>query len=172
MPKNREGRDLLYLGLGAASVAALLLIGSYTAAIRERMLEYSEIKRLLVHLRGALSDVPLPLPRAVRSFRSECLMRSGLLSALTLGDGADGSFLRGRISLDGSKMDEQDKKRIIAYFDLFGKSYIGEERARLGEEIAYFEKRAAEEKRTGESRIKCARILAACGFVSAVILII
>ena len=171
---------MMYLGLIAAALSAGYFVTSYVRRISARKEEYSAICTLLLHIRGKIYSGGGRLCDIMRGFYSEPLEKNGLLPCLredpvSSGDGevtVNNSFFRDKLSDVFFLVDELDAEKLKSYLSSFGKSYLEEEKKKLGEVSEYFGKKESDVVVKSERNIKTAWTLFAFFFIGALILII
>ncbi len=162
----------------AVALSAWYFVSSSVSRIRERKEEYSAICALLLHIRGEISSGGGRLCDIIRGFRSEPLEKNGLLTCLradpvSSGDGSsDNTFFRDKLFAVLFIIDKEDAEKLKSYLSSFGKSYLEEEKKKLGEISEYFLKKENDVVVKSEKNIKAAWTLFVFFFIGALILII
>ena len=168
---------MIFFGLILVGGAAYYLLSQHISERRAKAEEYTATLRLLKHIRGALSSGGGRLCDILHGFASKPLSDNRLLHVLCTDEvrGAEGSgavFFRDSLQDISFLIDAADAKRLVAYFEDFGKGYIEEEKRRLSEITEYFSLREKEFIEKSEKDIKAARIIFAFAFVGAFILLL
>ncbi len=173
---------MLYFGLIAVGAAVWYLISAYVGLLRDKEKEYNEICELLMHIRGALSSGGGTLSRIIRSFKSDTLLKNGLLNCLGLDisvvnessetNRAKDAFFRDKLYDVNFIIEKSDADKLISYLKKFGKSYLEEEKQKLTEITEYFRIKACAFSEKSDKNIKVTRILFAFCFIAAFILLL
>ena len=174
---------MLFIGFIAVFVSVYCTVSRTVDGIKRKRAEYSAIVALLVHIRAALSSGGGSLCGILRGFKSKPLLDNGLLGVLAadaVGSGNGNAVFREngscffRDNLSGLRfvIDESDAKKLISYFEGYGKSCLEEEKRKLSEITDHF---SAVEKsfcEKSERDVRAAWIVFAFSFIGAFILLI
>ncbi len=114
------------LGACVLLVSSILIGRIYESYCERRLLELSEILRMLAHIRSKISSFLCPQSLLLSDFESEVLEESGFLRAVGEGKTLADAYKASRLLIS-----KKDGRALEAYFAELGKSYKDEELSRL-----------------------------------------
>ncbi len=160
------------IGIALLSLCAFFLVKEYTNEKSRRALEYSEIYRLISHIKTEVSDTGKSLGEALSGFYSNPFEESGFIEILKSSTGTNSHGWREKIEMSKLYIDGEDRLRIISFFSDFGKHGIEEELNRISEILSYFNLKQNSISEKTSKDIKVAWLLFATSFTSILIMIL
>lgn len=163
---------MLYLGFLMSALGVGIAVFEYTERLRAVAREYAATLKLLVYLRGAVTNEKRTPSESVLRFLSaggeEIRWASGLCTEESVI-----AFLRsGETACVATLLSAEDRRALSDFFLELGRTDLSEERVRLDRIINMIEKSSAEKTAESEGKIRSAWVLFATLVLGVLILII